>query len=401
MKLINKIIPKEKNSIFVEPLNNCEIDKYDIINYMSDTALSLINYWIEHPLFEHCKVFLVIHHPERIDLYKQYTEKCKNLDFKFVTYSDKRGGLKKRILFFFVLFRCKLWVLEGPWQIRPYAVKSQHQVVLSYFASCKSNYTYDPSSSVAYRKFCTPERVTVISTSHFDSMAKSAAFGVRMQCFLRLGLVRNDYLYSNIHDDKILEWLATIKRNDSTKVVLYAPTFRDYDSVESGHNRSIWGFGYDDDQIDCFLTEKNIVVIAKLHPLQTKNVIASANKSVVLYEANFEYSFYELMKFADVFITDYSSIGYDWLLMDKPIIYNLWDLEKYRKERGLAYEPYEQVCAGEVVTNTDELISAMNTALCEDIYADKRRRIKDLMFTVQDFSSAQKVTDLIETYLDM
>ena len=400
LTLINKMMPKKNNRITIIPLKNCEKDKYDIINFTSDTALSLINFWIKNPPDNYLEIVLTVYHSEQVDYYKQYTSKCKNIDFKFITSYNNLKGLRKFYSLLTGMFRSKIWIFEGIWQIKPYSVKEQHQFVLGYFASCKSNYIFDTNISSVYRKFCTPDRVTVFSTSHFDSMAKSAAFGVPMKCFLPYGMARNDYLYSNIHDEKVMKWLKSIKNNDETKIILYAPTFRDYESLANICNVSIWGIEYDDNSINCFLHKNNIAVIAKLHPLQNERVIASSNNSIILYQPNFDFSFYELMKFADAFITDYSSIGYDWLFMDKPIIYNLWDLERYRKERGLAYEPYEKVCGGEIVTNTEELLSAINVALKEDIYADKRRKIKDLMFTVQDFSSAQKVTDIIVTYLE-
>ena len=402
-RLINKIIKKKKDSLFFEPLDNCIKDKYDLVNYSSDTALSQINYLIEHSPKRHLNICLTIYNLERMELYKSYIANFPNIHFKFVEHPTCYRGIKQvfaKIRYNFVMFKCQLWLFESIAQIKMYSVNEQRQLILGYFASCKSNYVFDEKWAAKIRYFCNEKRVTVFSSSHFDSMAKSAAFGVPMNCFLTYGMARNDYLYTNIHDGKVLEWLENVRINDKTRIILYAPTFRDYESKATVQQRSIWGYGYDDDKINWFLKENNITVIAKLHSWQNGRAISSENDSIVLYQPNFDFSFYELMKFADAFITDYSSIGYDWLFMDKPIIYNLWDLERYRKERGLAYEPYERVCGGEIVTNTEELLTAINVALKEDIYADKRRKIKDLMFTVQDFSSAHKVTDVIETYLE-
>lgn len=43
LKLINYCIPMRKRIYFI-PHNNCDTDKYDIINYTSDNVLSLFNY---------------------------------------------------------------------------------------------------------------------------------------------------------------------------------------------------------------------------------------------------------------------------------------------------------------------------------------------------------------------
>ena len=50
--------------------------------------------------------------------------------------------------------------------------------------------------------------------------------------------------------------------------------FRDYESKTNICDRSIWGAGYDGGSINKFLNEKDIVVIAKLHPLQNEGAIA-------------------------------------------------------------------------------------------------------------------------------
>ena len=71
-KIINKMIIKERNRLLFEALENCEKDKYDIINYSSDTILSLLNYWIENPPSRTAKIYLVVHHPERLKIYKDF-----------------------------------------------------------------------------------------------------------------------------------------------------------------------------------------------------------------------------------------------------------------------------------------------------------------------------------------
>ena len=398
LMFINKLTIKEKNSAFIVPLENCMEDNYDLINFTANTTLSLLNYWMHNPTQKKYKIYLVVYHPDRIRLYKELVASCDHLSFTFVLSPLCFKGIKIIIgylNYLMVKFKCKYWFEEGLPDIRTYAVKGQHQFVLGYFASCKSNYIFNTALSADIRRFSMPEKVTIFSTSFFDSMAKSAAFGVPIQCFFTYGLARNDNFRNNIYSQNAKSWIDSKKKTNNTRVVLYAPTFRDYESKEDVHERSIWGVGYDDTEIKRFLSEKDIIVIAKLHSWQNESAIAANNESIILYEPNFDFSFYDLMKVADILITDYSSIGYDWLFIDKPIIYNLWDLEKYRKERGLAYEPYERVCSGEIVKDTNELINAIDTALSRDLYADKRRKIKDLMFSVQDYSSSPKIIEYI------
>lgn len=404
-KFINRLIPKDDNSMLVRPLGNCRKDKYDLINYQSDCAESLLNYWLRNPpRCGRCNIYLIVHFTERIPLYEEYVSKCNNLSFSFILSPECFNGIRsiiQKIKVLLISFKCKIWIEEAAYNIKPYAVIGQRQVILGYFASCKSNYMFSSASSAELRQFCTSDNVTVIATSHFDAMAKSAAFGVPMKCFRSYGLTRVDNFQADNNIAKVKKWIDSLKKTDKTRVILYAPTFRDYESNSDLEERSIWGQGYDDEEIRQFLMEKDAIVIAKLHAMQNEKVLSTASdKSIFLYQPNFDFSFYELMRFSDVLITDYSSIGYDWLFMDRPIIYNLWDLDVYRRERGLAYEPYEKVCGGEIVTNMRGLMSAISSSLENDIYADKRRRVKDLMFNVQDYSSNKSVADMIISYLN-
>ena len=229
---------------------------------------------------------------------------------------------------------------------------------------------------------------------------KSAAYGLHMNCFLEYGMPRNDLLGNGIISKKAKEWLDIKKFSKDTKVILYAPTFRDYESMTDVQSRSIWGVNYDDRLICDYLRKNNIIVIAKLHSWQNKSAILQNNDSVIMYEPTFDFSFYDLFKLSDIMITDYSSIGLDWLFMNKPLIYNLWDYEVYHKERGFAYEPYEDLCGGEIVKNTNELIKAIQTALEVDLYSEKRARIKNVMYSVQDYSSSEKAYNLLLSFLN-
>ncbi|MCS2279479.1 CDP-glycerol glycerophosphotransferase family protein [Bacteroides thetaiotaomicron] len=40
-------------------------------------------------------------------------------------------------------------------------------------------------------------------------------------------------------------------------------------------------------------------------------------------------------------ITDYTSTYFDFLLVNKPVIFNFYDIEEYRRVRGFSFEPIE------------------------------------------------------------
>lgn len=401
--MINMLIPKNKRGIYIRPLGNCKMDNYDIINHTGDTALTLINYMIDKIHDGKYTVFLEIYHPQRKEQYRQYVLKNKNISFNFVSSSKCFSSVKALttiIRNLFIRFSCSYWISECVPDIKSYAIKSQKQFIVGYFASCKSDYIYNKKAAAELRRFSQKSNVIIFSTSFLDSIIKSSAYGVPMECFLSIGMARNDLLADKTIPCKANEWLKEKKFTDKTKVILYAPTFRDYESINDVKSRSIWGENYDDDLICNFLKKNDMIVIAKLHSWQNKNAILEKNKSIILYEPTFDFSFYDLFKLSDMMITDYSSIGLDWLFMNKPLIYNLWDYEVYHNERGFAYEPYDDLCGGKIVKNDEELVIAIKETFDKDLYAEKRTRIRNVMYSVQDFSSSEKICKLLLSYIN-
>lgn len=398
LKLGNMCVLSEKNSIFAYPITNCKIDNYDIINYTADTTLTFLNYWMQHPDGEKHKIYLVIFHPEKIEKYKQYVAKCQHLQFVFLKHPSCCKGIQKVIANFKIhiaRYKSTLWLFEMIPSIRSYALKCQKQLCLGYFASCKSDYGYKSDFKDFLHTFSIEDQVVISSTSLVDSAIKAAAYGVPFQCFRPFGLTRNDLLCQKRNEDKVMNWLRAKGNTFYSGIVLYAPTFRDYEDRKDIKKRSIWGREYDDEKINQFLLQNNILVITKLHPWQNPKVLNSINGNIIAYEANVEFSFYDLMTVADVMITDYSSIGLDWLLMDKPLIYNLYDLDEYKEKRGVAYEPYEDICGGLIVKNTDELIMAIQQSLRENGFMEKQQRIKNMMFKEQNFQTNALIYEYI------
>ena len=398
LRVLNYIIPKKSNAVFVLPLNNCEMDEYDIINYTGDSALTLVNYWLKERPDLYGEVYLVIHFPNRLQQYFDYVKEYQHLRFHFLNHSSDSNFVEKAKVML-CRFRSKVWITETVSYLQDYATPKQFQLVLSYFTSCKGDYIFH-DDTVKIRKWCVnhSNEVRFISSSFLDSLIKSTAFGPTYYTFSHLGLTRNDNLDSaKPYNESCKNWIDSLKVNQDTKGIIYAPTFRDYETNEDMKSRSVWGFGYDDELINDYLEKQNCIVIAKLHPYQNVKVVSTCGSRIFLYKKGFDFTFYDVMKCADMMITDYSSIGIDWLLLDKPIIYNLYDYDLYKEVRGFAYEPYSFLCGGAVVSNDEELIREIDIAFkSNDMYKAKREQVLDLMYNGKHFDATKKVFDMLE-----
>ena len=239
----------------------------------------------------------------------------------------------------------------------------------------------------------------VLTTSEFLRPIFSSAF--RTNNVLISGYPRNDRLRSK----KLKNPLTKVERKDievirnytmknsKAKMVYYMPTFRDsetkfFDIVDL-------------DKLQRFLRQNNILLCAKLHPkskLKDRfNEIKEENILVIDADAD-PYVFLER---ADILITDYSSIYFDYLLMDRPIIFFDYDLREYLSESREMYFDYDEFTPGEKAKTQESLEQAIihaldNTDEYKYKYTMARRIIANKVFDNIDSNSAKRLTEDIK-----
>lgn len=117
------------------------------------------------------------------------------------------------------------------------------------------------------------------------------------------------------------------------KIFLYAPTWRDNgkDFInESGIDFSI---------LDEWLQTNNSLLLLKLHPSTKIKFNFSLFNNIKIVDNQIDPI--TVMKTADCLITDYSSIYFDYLYLNRPIIFFCFDLDFYMKNREMYFEYYD------------------------------------------------------------
>lgn len=179
------------------------------------------------------------------------------------------------------------------------------------------------------------------------------AFGIDIGKVKALGNPRTDLFFDEKEKKKIRDDFY-LKYSDLTdkKIVLIAPTYR---------GRKVEDAGYDFDVLNLESLQKELgaeyQIIVKWHPALVNN-LRNGRVKYSLPKGVMDFSDYkdinELMLIADVLVTDYSSVIFDYCLTGKPIVYFAYDLEKYKNERGL-YFPFEDYTYGEIVVKSEDL----------------------------------------------
>lgn len=103
-------------------------------------------------------------------------------------------------------------------------------------------------------------------------------------------------------------------------------------------------------------------ILLKVHPFLYQNIVEDGRFKKYLVPDILDPN--EILSLADLLVTDYSSIFFDFLVTDKPIIFYTSDYEKYKKERGLYMNV--NTLPGPTATNIESLINIINTSLYND-----------------------------------
>lgn len=214
-----------------------------------------------------------------------------------------------------------------------------------------------------------------------------------------LGQARNDYFFS--HNDG-LKGLG-IDRSKYKKLLLWMPTFRKTTSDARFHDGEALseetGLPLISTQeqlksIDKYLNEIGLLLCIKLHPYSElkdnnlNNILTLKNSDILPKGVKL----YEFVKEFDALLTDYSSISFDYIILDRPIGYTIDDIDKYT--RGFCFENPTDYMGGQRINSIEELKTYFkDVADGNDPYKEDRHRVCTLTNTYIDGKSCQRLLD--------
>lgn len=157
-----------------------------------------------------------------------------------------------------------------------------------------------------------------------------------------LGLPRIDYILErNLRAaEDIYEKYPDLKNKD---IVLYVPTFRNGKSVKV-------------DELVASLNLERYKLVVKLHPLDAQNTEIPV-KGEVLYDNAFRS--YDWLEVCQRVITDYSALGIEASLANKPVYFYIYDVEEYQRDPGLNIEFENEAIGKYVFRRAEGLAEAM------------------------------------------
>lgn len=268
--------------------------------------------------------------------------------------------------------RAKLWFVSAfEMPVGGVGLKLRHRIIhLTHGSLIKNVGPLEKDVSLIkkiYYKLCVRTNITYsIATSAFFVPSTAAYTGLPENRIVITGFPRNDALY-DLKDNKpdVL--------NNCGFSVLYAPTWRKNEQTK------LFPFAEIDFlKLNSFLNKNNITIFVRLHPNDEKAILPNMLQSNIKLFSSSEYEeIMDYLPFFDSLITDYSSIAYDFLLLDRPMMFLPYDYEEYKNNVGFAVD-YEQISPGEKPDNIKAFEDALLDMKEKDSFKLKRHEICNL-----------------------
>lgn len=232
----------------------------------------------------------------------------------------------------------------------------------------------------------------LVSPNAYSSEIFKRAFHFKGEV-IESGYPRNDVL-SNATPDMI----SAIKKNlgipVEKKIMLYAPTWRDNEFYQKGKYKFQFQFDLENWKKE-FGDEW--VLLSRMHYLVAENFDFSAHAGTV-YDVSAYPDIRELYLISDMMITDYSSVFFDYAILNRPIIFFMYDLEKYRNELRGFYINIEEEAPGPIVQTEEDLFQAMREQMHSDVLMNpKFIDFKNKFASLEDGQATKRV---VERFLD-
>jgi hypothetical protein len=364
---LNRIIPKFNIIIFFT--NNSE---------SNDNNLALLHQLIKFKIHDQYKIYFFSKDGNKYSYFKE-------VRYKSVFFAPVYFLFAK-----YCFYDC------GTLKIKP--SKKQYVISLWHGVPLKKIGSMLGRQSSKFDKYNDFSKILVPSVFWIDIYKKSFEC-TEDQIYIN-GFPRNDFLFYPAY-----EKLYKLNINDKfKKSVLWMPTFR----------ISIGGYYQDTLNIERWdlpifnninelkefnnaLVKLDTQLVIKLHPYSTFNLNIPNNFSNIIFVRNLDLNQcniinYEFVACFDALITDYSSILFDYLLVNKPIAFTVDDLENYNKKRGFNFLNPEKFLVGDkILTICDLLNFVKNINLNIDNYAYEKELLKNEIHRFNDNKSTDRL----------
>lgn len=230
------------------------------------------------------------------------------------------------------------------------------------------------------------------SQGSYDEKVFKSAFCRTNEDLFRFGLPRNDELANCDYETS-----TAIKKKLNIplekKIILYAPTFREYTKNKS--NQVMLNVPINFETWQETLGE-NIVILFRAH-YEVAKLLNVLNYDFV-YDVSKYPSLNELMIISDVLISDYSSIFFDFSILHKPMLCYAYDYDLYTEKRGMYIDLKKELPCKVCETETELLNEISNVFDNYNLNCIATKKFQEKY--IEEYGNAsRKICDYLIKYL--
>lgn len=239
----------------------------------------------------------------------------------------------------------------------------------------------------------------VLATSDLLVPVMARAFGCTEDKVMVAGQPRNDYLAQPVSYKRAIgDGIGEVD-----KAILWMPTFRRSSDGRFGEGFSgisayppLLADSRDLEQLNDLLADRHIVLIVKAHSYDSLELDSMSHIRFVtdrdLAEAGIK--LYQLIASFDALITDYSSVAFDFMLLDRPIAYTIDDFDEYERCRGFSFDDPLSLMPGRKMIDKQDLFDfCISVADGVDDHKDERNRVLEMMYEYRTGSSCERIAE--------
>lgn len=248
------------------------------------------------------------------------------------------------------------------------------------------------------------------ASSHFTRINSAAVFSWDVAKIYVTGIPRTDAIFSE--DAKSILYSVIPELSQYKHLILYSPCAK-YNGIaqisEGCYTRNIFNLiDFDLVEFEQFLLSNNIGIVFKMHPFderfnKSKNTQPPIPKNCFFLDTNslFGKTFHHVFRAFSCMISDSSSVAYEFLLLNRPIIFlhNEIDIMISNYSKGFIIDEDSIIFPGRKAFTFFQLIHAIGEAIeSPELFCEERERTRKILHTYNDGKNCERLLQVIEEY---
>lgn len=232
----------------------------------------------------------------------------------------------------------------------------------------------------------------LLSDNPFSTEKFQSCFLFEKEKILELGYPANDPLYASDLNERAVRLKKKMGIPQDKKVLLYAPTWRDDNSYGAGEYK--FELALDLKRMRKEFGEEYVILL-RVHYWVVDRLDLSDLSDFVINVSDYS-DITDIYIVSDICMTDYSSVFFDYANLKRPILFYMYDLEKYRDVLRGFYLDIEKELPGPILTDNTQVVDAIkNLDSVTAEYREKYEQFYERFCALDDGHAAERVCNRV------